>query len=39
MLWRLPLLFAAYVGAVTGDEQQVLGSDITDLDHIREKYS
>jgi len=38
MLWRLPLLLAAYVGVVVGDGQQALGSHNTDLDHIREKY-
>lgn len=38
MLWRLPLLLAAYVGVVAGDGQQVLGSHNTELDHIREKY-
>ncbi|ENH65983.1 Carboxypeptidase Y inhibitor [Fusarium oxysporum f. sp. cubense race 1] len=37
MLWRLPLLLAAYVGVVAGDGQQALGSHNTDLDHIREK--
>ncbi|KAF9766888.1 hypothetical protein IL306_000640 [Fusarium sp. DS 682] len=37
MLWRFPLLLAAYTGVVAGDEQQVLGSDNMGLDHIRKK--
>ena len=38
ILWQLPLLVAAYVGAVAADGQKVLGGDSTDLDHIRDKY-
>ncbi|KLO83635.1 putative lipid binding protein TFS1 [Fusarium fujikuroi] len=37
MLWRLPLLVTAYVGAVAAGGQKVLGGDSTDLDHIRDK--
>ncbi|KAF5641867.1 carboxypeptidase Y inhibitor [Fusarium tjaetaba] len=37
MLWQLPLLLVAYVGLVASEGQRVLGSDNTDLDHIREK--
>ncbi|KAF4335027.1 carboxypeptidase Y inhibitor [Fusarium beomiforme] len=37
MLWRLPLLLAAQLGVVIGEEQQALGSDNSELDHIRDK--